>query len=270
VSTEPSRRPAFLHKLFSFRDRGEATQPLLAHLEDLRSTLIKMAVALVLGMALSFAFRTHLAALIQLPLVSVDPQRAANLQSLGVADSFTISLELSFYSGIILSFPLLVIFLASFILPALTPKEKNLLFPTAALGSALSLIGAAFSYLVVLPQTLSFFFDDAKSMNWQPTWTVREYYSFATQFIISFGLAFELPLAVLLLVKLGLVDHALLSRTRAFAVIIIFISAAIITPTSDILTLLLMGAPMYALYEICIAIAWLLRDKNSLTPRPSP
>jgi sec-independent protein translocase protein TatC len=83
--------------------------------------------------------------------------------------------------------------------------------------------------------------------------------------VISFGLAFELPLVVLLLVKLGIVDHELLSRTRAFAVVVIFILAALITPTSDILTLLLMGGPMYILYEICIGIAWLMRDKN---PKP--
>ena len=144
-----------------------------------------------------------------------------------------------------------------------------MIFPAAALGSGLFLGGAAFSYFVVLPQTLEFFFKDAQSMNWQPTWTVREYYSFATQFVISFGLAFELPLAVLLLVKLGIVDHELLNRTRAFAVVVIFVLAALITPTSDILTLLLMGGPMYVLYVICIGIAWLMGKKKT-QPTPSP
>jgi sec-independent protein translocase protein TatC len=75
----------------------------------------------------------ELAAIVQHPLVAVDPQRAANLQVLGVADSFTISLELSFYAGLVLSFPLIVIFLAEFMLPALTPKEKAMIFPAAAL-----------------------------------------------------------------------------------------------------------------------------------------
>ena len=106
-------------------------------------------------------------------------------------------------------------------------------------------------------------------MNWQPTWTVREYYSFTTQFVISFGLAFELPLIVLLLVKLGMVDHAQLRSARAFAVIIIFVVAAIITPTSDMVTLLLMGGPMCVLYEICIGIAWLMRDRTKKT-KPTP
>ncbi len=91
----------------------------------------------------------------------------------------------------------------------------------------------------------------------------REYYSFTTQFVIGFGLAFELPVVVLLLVKLGIVNYETLRRTRAFAVIIIFVVAAIITPTSDILTLVLMGGPMYVLYEICIGIAWLMNRRSA-------
>lgn len=252
-----------LEKFFAFRNRGDEPKPFLSHLEDLRFTVIKMAAVLVLAMLGGFVFRNELAAIVQHPLFAVDPNRAANLQSLGVADSFTISLELAFYAGLVISFPFLVYFLAEFILPALTAKEKAMLLPTAAIGSGLFLAGAAFSYFVVLPQTLEFFFKDAQSMNWQPTWTVREYYSFTTQFVISFGLAFELPLAVLLLVKLEIVDHALLQRTRSFAVVIIFILAAVITPTSDILTLVLMGGPMYVLYELCVMIAWFMgRKKN--------
>jgi len=251
-----------LKKFFDFRESRDEAKPFLAHLEDLRSTLIKMAIALTASMTLCFLFRNELAAVVQHPLITVDPERAANLQSLGVADSFTISLELAFYGGIIIAFPFLLLFLAEFILPALKPSEKRLLYPAAGVGFGLFLAGVVFSYFVVLPQTLAFFFNDARSMHWQPTWTVREYYSFTTQFVISFGLAFELPLVVLLLVKLGIVDYALLCRTRAFALIVIFIFAAIITPTSDVLTLVLMGGPMYVLYEICIAISWFMRPRE--------
>ncbi len=247
-----------LKGFFHFRESGDEAKPFMAHLEDLRATIIKISVALGLAMMICFVFRSELAALVQHPLVAVDPNRAANLQSLGVADSFTISLELSLYGGVILAFPFIIFFLAEFVLPALTPVEKRMLYPVALLGFGLFLSGVAFSYFVVLPQTLEFFFKDAQAMHWQPTWTVREYYSFTTQFVISFGLAFELPLVVLILVKLGIVDYALLKRTRAFALVIIFIFAAVITPTSDMLTLVLMGAPMYVLYEICIAISWFM------------
>jgi len=250
-----------MRRFFDFRESGDEAKPFLSHLEDLRLTLIKMALALGAAMTLCFFLRNQLASVVQWPLVLVDPERAANLQSLGVADSFTISLELAFYGGFIVAFPVLLLFLAEFVLPALTPSEKRLLYPASALGFGLFLAGVAFSYFVVLPQTLAFFFQDAKAMNWQPTWTVREYYSFTTQFVIAFGLAFELPLVILILVKLGIVDHAKLKRTRAFALIVIFIFAAIITPTSDMITLLLMGGPMYLLYEVCIAIAWLMERR---------
>ena len=232
MTGNPASKPPFLERFLAFRNKGDEAKPFLTHIEDLRVTIIKVALALVVGMFVCFAFRDSIAGFIQRPLVDLDPERAANLQSLGVADSFTISLELAFYGGIVISFPLLVIFIAEFILPALNKKEKAMIIPVALIGSGLFLTGAAFSYFVVLPQTLDFFFNDARAMNWQPTWTVREYYSFTTQFIIAFGLAFELPLAVLMLVKLGFVDHTQLRKTRAFAVVVIFIFAAIITPTS--------------------------------------
>ncbi|MEI6035954.1 MAG: twin-arginine translocase subunit TatC [Verrucomicrobiae bacterium] len=255
-----------LKRLFDFREMRDESKPFLVHLEELRAMLIKAVLTLCATMTLCFVFRSEIASLVQRPLVLVDPERAANLQSLGVADSFTISIDLAFYGGIILALPLLLLFLAEFVLPALTPREKRMLYPASAVGFGLFLAGVAFSYFVVLPQTLEFFFNDARSMHWQPTWTAREYYSFTTQFVISFGLAFELPLAVLLLVKLGIVNYELLRRTRPFALVIILVLAAIITPTSDVITLLLMGAPMYFLYEICIAISWFMGRPDGRPP----
>lgn len=251
-----------LKRFFDFRETRDDAKPFLEHLEDFRKMLIKIALALAVTMTLCFMFRSELAGLIQRPLIEVDPARASNLQSLGVADSFTISLELSLYGGIILAFPLILLFLAEFVLPALNAAEKRILYPVALVGFGLFLTGVAFCYFVVLPQTLEFFFKDAQSMHWQPTWTVREYYSFTTQFVIGFGLAFELPLVVLVLVKLGIVDYALLKRTRAYAVVVIFFIAAIITPTTDMVTLLLMGGPMYVLYEICILISWFMGGRG--------
>lgn len=245
-----------LKSVFSFRESEDDAKPFLDHLADLRVMLIRMAAVLVVAMMGSFFFRGILASVIQRPLVAVDPTRAASLQSLGVADSMTISLELSFYSGLILSFPILIFLLAQFLFPALKPTERRILLPVSAFGLLLFLSGVFFSYFVVLPGTLDFFFKDAKSMHWVPTWTVREYYSFATQFLIAFGVAFEMPMVVLALVKLGVLTAEKLRKTRSAAIIVIFTVAAFVTPSPDLVTYLLMGGPMVVLYEACI---WLAR-----------
>lgn len=249
-------------RIFKFRELEDEPKPFLDHLEELRMMIIKMVVVLGAAMFLAFCFRSEIAQVVQRPLIAVDPTRAENLQSLGVADSMTISFELSFYAGIVMAFPFLLYFLAHFVIPALTAIERRMLFPAAFAGFALFLGGVLFAYFVVLPGALDFFFRDAQAMHWQPTWTVREYYSFATQFIVAFGVAFEMPIAVLVLVKLGLVDANLLRKTRAFAVVIILVFAAVITPTQDMLTLFLMAGPMYVLYEVCILLARFVERKE--------
>src|SRR3954470_14708859 len=166
-----------LRDVFKFRDlpESETSKPFLEHLEDLRWTIVKMAIALLVAMVLALAFRTTLVRVMQAPLQSVDPQIGA-LRALGITDSITISFHLAFYAGIVLSFPLLLYFLAEFILPALTIVEKRLLFPAIAVSFALFLIGVLVCYYWLLPKTILFFFRDTESLGWAPTWTVQQYY----------------------------------------------------------------------------------------------
>ncbi len=114
---------------------------------------------------------------------------------------------------------------------------------------------------LLLPKTIVFFFQDTESLGWLPAWTVQEYYSFVTRFTIGFGLAFELPVVVLVLVRLGMITYALMARTRPYAFVLIFVLAAVITPTPDMLSMMAMGLPMYLLYESCIWIAWFMQRK---------
>ena len=252
-----------LEKFLKFRDERDMPKPFLDHVEDLRRMIVRMAITLGICMLFAFIFRGQLASFVQAPLLAVDPTRVDNLQSLGVADSMTISLKLAFYAGLVVSFPVLLYFLAEFVLPALTVRERRVVLLASAVGFVLFLIGVVFAFFVVLPAALEFFFKDAQMMQWRPTWTVREYYSFATQFTLAFGLAFELPVVVLALVKVGLLQHEQMRATRPYAVVAIFMLAAIITPTTDIFTLLLMGGPMVLLYEACIWIArWMERREG--------
>ena len=251
-----------LQNFFKFREvpDTETAKPFLDHLEDLRWTVVKMAVTLFVAMVLCFAFRSTLTAVMQRPLSQMD-ESVRTLQSLGITDSFTISFNLAFYAGIVVSFPFLLYFAAEFVLPALTAVEKRILLPAIAASFALFLIGVAACYYWLLPKTILFFFRDAQAMGWAPTWTVREYYSFVTRFTVGFGLAFELPVVVLALVRFGLMTFDFMRRTRPYAIVLIFVLAAFITPTPDILTLVAMGMPMYLLYESCIWIAWIMERR---------
>ena len=261
---KPIIEPMALRDIFKFRELpdSETSKPFLEHLEDLRWTIVKMAITLVVAMIICFAFRSILVRLMQAPLRDVGSQVGA-LKALGITDSIVISFHLAFYAGIVISFPLLLYFLAEFVLPALTAVEKRFLLPAIFVSFALFLLGVFVCYFWLLPKTILFFFRDTESLGWAPTWTVQQYYSFATRFTIGFGLAFELPVVVLALVRFGLITHRFMARTRPYAIVLIFILATIITPTPDILTLIAMGLPMCLLYESCIWIAWFMERRSS-------
>ena len=251
-----------LRDIFKFRDlpESETSKPFLEHLEDLRWTIVKMAITLVVAMVVCFTFRSTLVRILQAPLRDVGSQ-IGTLKALGITDSIVVSFHLAFYAGMVLSFPLLLYFIAEFILPALTAVERRFLFPAIGVSFALFLLGVVLCYYWLLPKTILFFFRDTESLGWAPTWTVQQYYSFVTRFTIGFGLAFELPVVVLALVRFGLITHRFMARTRPYAVVLIFILATIITPTPDILTLVALALPMCLLYESCIWIAWLMERR---------
>jgi len=252
-----------LRDIFKFRDlpESETSKPFLEHLEDLRWTIVKIAVTLGVAMIACFAFRSVLVRVMQAPLRDVGSQ-IGTLKALGITDSIVISFHLAFYAGIVLSFPLLLYFVVEFVLPALTAVEKRFLFPAIGVSFALFLLGVFACYFWLLPKTILFFFHDTENLGWAPTWTVQHYYSFVTRFTIGFGLAFELPVVVLALVRFGLITYKFMARTRPYAVVLIFILATIITPTPDILTLIALALPMCLLYESCIWIAWLMERRR--------
>jgi sec-independent protein translocase protein TatC len=132
------------------------------------------------------------------------------------------------------------------------------------IGFGLFLGGVLFAYYAVLPRALLFFSEWGGSLGVSNDWRIGEYISFATQFTLLFGLSFELPVVVMVCVKLGLLSYEMMSKTRSYAILAIFVAAAVITPTPDAFTLLLMALPMLLLYEICIWLAWLDRRKNRL------
>lgn len=253
--------------IFKFRESNEvddSVKPFLDHLEDLRWTAVKVGVTLCIAMGVAFAFRNDLVQIIQYPLASINPDFLSTLRARGPMDSIIISFQLAFYAGIVIAFPFLLYFVAQFVLPALTKAEKKAVLPIVAVGLGLFLTGVYFCYGWLLPVTLNYALTDQQNLNWTSNWDVQSYFSFTTQFVISFGLAFQLPLVVLFLVRIGIVNRAMLAKTRMIAFILIFMLSAIITPTSDPFTLCAMALPMYFLYEICIFLSRFMERKKTL------
>jgi sec-independent protein translocase protein TatC len=180
----------------------------------------------------------------------------SRMSALRPTETFMLSMKLSFFASIVVSFPLLLMFILQFILPGLHSNEKRILWPSMAIGFGLFLSGVCFAYFIVLPLALDFFQDWGDKMGIANDWRIGEYITFATQFTLLFGLSFELPVVVMAMVKLGLLTFSTMTRTRAYAILAIFVAAAIITPTPDALTLGLMAGPMILLYEICIWLAY--------------
>ena len=240
---------------------GDEPKPFLDHLEDLRQVLLKSGLTVIATMVLSFAFVKTILKILNLPLIwaGLDPTKF--LKVLGVADSFTLSLQAAFFTGLILALPFLLYFLGGFLLPALDIQEKKMLLPVFVAGTFLFILGVVFCFLILLPQTLRFFYNYTAELGFTTEWTAYNYIGFCVQMLLALGLSFELPIVILILAKLGIVDAPFLKKYRRHAIVLIVVSAAIITPTSDLFTLSIMTVPMWILYEICVVICcWIQRS----------
>jgi len=263
-----------LNKVFKAREKvamnltaEDEEKPFLDHLEDLRTMLVRIAVTLLVSAFAAFGFYGQLFNILLYPLVlagfatDIDAGRKL-LINLDIAGPFMMAVNVSLIAALIASFPLLLIFLLQFILPGLKSNEKKLLFPAIAIGTGLFLGGCSFAYWQVLPRALIFFSEFAASVGATQTWSLDNYVTFTTRFILVFGIAFELPVIVMALVKLDILNFRIMKSTWRYALIAIMIFAAVITPTPDILTLLLMSGPLYVLYGICVILAYFMEKKD--------
>ena len=263
-----------LHKMFKMREKfavdlgkGDEEKPFLEHLEDLRTMIVRMAITLLVAALGMFFFYQELMYAIKLPLiwsgVYKTVQEATDaLISTDPTGPFMTVMNITLIAGVIAAFPVLVVFLLQFVLPGLKDSEKKLIFPALGIATGLFLSGVAFSYFLVLPRALEFFWQFGTDMGVKPMWTLNEYITFSTRFILVFGVAFELPVLVMILVKLDILNYQLMKGTRAHAIVAIAIFSAVITPTQDALTLGLMIVPLYVLYEACIWLARYMDKKD--------
>ena len=170
--------------------------------------------------------------------------------------TFIVWLKIALYGGIAFSVPFVLYHIGQFVLPALKVTEKKWLYRVVGFGTILFIIGAAFCYLLVLGITLWFSVGFSHMLGISADeWRAGDYIGFVAKFIIGMGLAFQMPLIILTLVKVGIADHERLSNFRVYAVVINLVLAAIITPTGDPFTMCLVAGPLQILYEISILIA---------------
>jgi sec-independent protein translocase protein TatC len=180
-----------------------------------------------------------------------------SVQVLGPAEAFNVAIQIMIYGGFTIAAPLIIFFLGQFILPALHVHEKRFLFQLAGFASLLFFAGVAFCYFVMMVVTLSATVGFAKWLGLgADIWRATEYISFMCWFMLGMGISFQLPLVLLTLVKIGLLDSSRLSRFRSYFYVGILVIAGFVTPDGNPLTMLLMAAPLVALYELTVAIAW--------------
>ena len=241
---------------------GLETKSFLAHLEDLRWTIIRCVCALGVGVIICAFTAKHILKALYRPYEQTG-HSSKDLFNFGVIDPFSIHMEISIFGGIILSLPFLLYFLGQFLLPALTPREKRFVTPIFTAGTVLFVVGVTFCYAFVLKATLQFFFGYSNWLGWSATWTAKALIDFEVQMLIGFGVAFELPLVVLVLNLLGIVSAEQLASKRRHAALAIFIAACCIIPSTDLFSLSVLSVPMYLLYEACIWIARIVERKKA-------
>lgn len=223
--------------------------PFTEHLEELRKRLIICFIAIGVGFVLCFAVKEKLFELLSLPLVSM-MKPGEKLIYTGLPEAFFTYMKLSFLCGILLASPVILYQFWMFVAPGLYSTEKKMMAPILILSTFFFLGGGAFGYFVVFPIGFQFFLGFSTDTI-SPMLSMREYLSFASLFLFVFGLIFELPLVLIFFVKLGIVSIAFLQKNRKYAILLIFVIAAILTPP-DIISQTMMAVPMMILYEISI------------------
>jgi len=185
------------------------------------------------------------------------------LKAYGPLKSFFIALKIGLYGGITISVPFILFFIAQFVLPALRVKEKKWVFKLASMGTVLFMLGVAFCYFVIMQVALWASVGFAGMLGFgADEWQADEYIGFVCKFMVGMGVAFQMPMVLLFLVKIGILDYHKLSRLRMYAVVVNIILAAVITPTGDPVTLSLVAVPLQLLYELSTLISWFMARRR--------
>jgi sec-independent protein translocase protein TatC len=242
--------------------------PLAHHLASIKRRLIIMAVTMLAAFAVTFTYAPELIGWLKRPFTD-------DLIFYGPTEALFASIKVSLLAGIVLSLPVILYQSWKFVEPALLPQEQRWAIPLFCLAAGFFGLGLVFCNLVILPLVIQFFVSFGMDRELTPQLAVGTYIDFNVKFLLIFGFAFELPLVLTLLSRIGVVTPAVLARYRKHAVMIALIVSAIITPDATLFTMLLMAVPLMILYELGIwGAKWFGRRQTAERPatedRPLP
>lgn len=233
---------------------------LLDHLNELRRRLVKASIAVAIGFGVCWAFVDPLFNVLVEPLLAVLPE-GAHAQYTTLPEAFFTRMHIAFVAGIFLASPVIFYQIWAFVSPGLYDEEKRHIVPVAILSAIFFTGGAVFCYYIVFPFAFSFFISYS-SPEIVITPKISDYLSFVIKLLFAFGIIFEMPIFSLFLARMGILTAAMMRRGRKYAIVAIFILAAILTPP-DVVSQLLMACPMLALYEISIGVAAIFGRKKA-------
>lgn len=237
----------------------EEKLPFTEHLGELRKRLIVCLAAVGIGFVISYAFSEQIFLLLSNPLIKAMPEGSSFIFT-GVTEAFFTYMKLAFFAGIFVASPVIIYQIWAFVAPGLYDKERRNIMPFVLLAVIFFIGGTAFAYYVVFPSAFKFFLTyNTQYVKIMPS--IGEYLSFSCLFLLGFGVVFEMPVFIVCLARLGIINHAQLSKNRKYVILLIFLVSAILTPSPDAISQLLMAAPLLVLYEISIVVARMFEKK---------
>jgi sec-independent protein translocase protein TatC len=234
----------------------------LDHLEELRKRIVYSVIAVAAGAGACWGYRERIYAIMQKPIM--DALKANGLSEklvyLNPTEPFNLYLKIAALAGLFLTSPFVLYQVWMFISPGLYRREKRYVVPFMVSTIALFTAGGYFGYRVAYPRALNFLIDF--SHQFQPMITIGEYTQLFLSIVLGMGLIFELPILVFFLSLMGIVSPGFMLKNFRYAILIIFIVAAIVTPTPDIVNMCIFAAPMVGLYGLSVGVAWLVHPKQ--------
>lgn len=245
----------------------EEKMSLVSHLEELKTRLIRILIAVGIGFIACYLVKDWSFRIITKPLVDAMPAHSSMIFT-GLPEAFFIHMEIAFFASLLLTAPYTLFEIWRFVSPGLYENERKYVLPFLFFSTLLFGGGVVFGYFVALPPAFAFFVSFSTDFL-KPMISFKEYLSLTLKFLLAFGLSFEMPVFIFFLAKLGIVNAKMLAKQRRYAILIIFIAAAILTPSPDALSQFLMAGPLLLLYEVSIFVARFARRNKPATAAES-